>query len=446
MLYYFTALMTAALVLLLSNPRSEVNRWAALFLGFAAIGGIVDKLAQLNYIRLANAAEYFNLTITPYAVLIFSLVYSAIPANKRYKATLKVVLLLPVIAMLIITPFDPKLQIDYLLLLLWAGPYYLAACCVLLVSLQRESHPSKRRNRRVTTIIMVPTLLAALLFIYVIRVIFPDFDFFEYVSYFLVYSFAVALLCLFVYGVLGVRLRIERDPLDNAMKAVTTGAKLLNHTIKNEIGKIAISSENLRRTMAPEDETSLQQLQVISASSEHMLAMVERIHSRMRDIVLKPQPYRLDQLVEQLMGQFKPRFDEAKVTGIATFLVRPTLLSDPVHAKEAIANLLANAVEAMVDGGTITVTIQENNRSIKLVIEDSGPGISEESLSRVLEPFYTTKASRDNFGLGLSYVYNVMRKSGGSIDVASKAGAGTKVTLLFPSNSRISDKEVRSNG
>ena len=61
----------------------------------------------------------------------------------------------------------------------------------------------------------------------------------------------VATICTFVYGVLGVRLRFERDPLDRTMQAVSSGTSMLNHTIKNEIGKIALSTENVKRMLPP---------------------------------------------------------------------------------------------------------------------------------------------------------------------------------------------------
>jgi signal transduction histidine kinase len=437
MLYYFTALLLAAIILVSINPRSEVNRWAAIFLGCASVGGLTDELRSANLEEWANALQFINLTLTPYGVLIFSLVYAEQLHSSKWNALLKGLLLIPALITLAITSFNPELSIDYTLLLIWAAPYYIGACCLLITSLLKENNQSRRRNRLVTTLIMVPTLLAALVFIYVAKVIFPSFEFFRYVSFFLIYSFVVALLCLFVYGVLGIRLRIERDPLDNTMKAVSTGANLLNHTIKNEIGKIAISSENLKRATFKEDELSRQHLQMISDSSEHMLAMVDRIHSRMKDIVITPQLCRLDQLVEQCILHNQQRLDEVGVTVDKDFIARPNLMCDPVHLKEAIGNLLVNAAEAMPGGGTIRIVISENNKGVLLAVEDTGAGIAADSLAHVFEPFYSTKKNSSNFGLGLSYVYNVMRKSGGSVDIVSTVYKGTKITLHFPRVRRI---------
>lgn len=111
----------------------------------------------------------------------------------------------------------------------------------------------------------MPTILAALLFINVAAVLTPDIDAFRYVSIFIIYSLSVALICTFIYGVLGVKLRFENDPLEGTMKAVSSGAVQLNHSIKNEIGKIAISSDNLKRELSAQlpGTGSLSHLEII---------------------------------------------------------------------------------------------------------------------------------------------------------------------------------------
>lgn len=177
------------------------------------------------------------------------------------------------------------------LLLLWSAPYYLISCYLLVASFWKERDARIKRSRFITTIIMVPTLLAVLIFIYVAKVITPDFEFFNYISVFMIYSLSVALLCTFMYGVLGVKLRFEHDPMESTMRAVSTGTTMLNHTIKNEIGKIAISTENLRNLLPESNEQSMQHMQIITNASNHMLEMISRIHSQIKDITLKEQPF-----------------------------------------------------------------------------------------------------------------------------------------------------------
>lgn len=431
MIYYFFALLTAAVVLLVNNPRSEMNRWAAFFLGAAAIGGLTDVLILYGYNEWASIEQLLNHTLSPYGILVFSLVYSELVPVKRVRLYLKLALLVLPAWMMTTTPLIPEIQLDYRFLLGWAAPYYIAACLLLIVSLWKETNRRKRRNRFIATIIIVPTILAVLLFINVAAVAAPDLDTFRYVSLFIIYSLSVALICTFIYGVLGVRLRFEKDPLEGTMKAVSSGAVQLNHSIKNEIGKIAISSDNLKRELADQSPDSLSHLAIITSASEHMLGMVNRIHSQMRDIVLVEKPFRLDQLVHSCLAAHKGMFEQKEIHVQDEYACRPILVGDPVHLSEAIGNVLINAVEAMETGGGLTIRLEREKKSVQLTINDDGRGIPDNQLERVFEPFFSTKNRSSNFGLGLSYVYNVMKKSGGSVDVISKVNDGTTVIFHF---------------
>jgi len=341
--------------------------------------------------------------------------------------------------MALITPWTAELPLDYRWLLAWTAPYYLASCYILVRSLWNEDNERKKRSRFIATIIIVPTLLAVLVLINVANVFMPELEFFRYVSLFIIYSLTVALLCTFLYGVLGVKLRFERDPLENTMKAVSSGTTLLNHSIKNEIGKIAISSENLKQAFAePVDDAAMQQLQIIANASDHMLAMVNRIHSQTKAIVLVETACRLDQLVGQCLLQHQELLKDGGIEVITNYSCNPTVLCDAVHLREAMGNILMNAVEAMPGGGMVEVRLEAAKKGVVLSFMDNGKGISEEQLSFVFDPFFSTKNRSQNFGLGLSYVYNVMQKSGGSIVLSSREHGGTEVRLLFPRKKMIS--------
>ncbi|GGF98216.1 sensor histidine kinase [Paenibacillus abyssi] len=431
MLYYFFALLTAALILLFNNPRSETNRWAAFFLGCASIGGLSGFLLDVGLETWSYAAQFLNLTLTPYGVLLFSVVYAESVSSAKVRLVLKLLLLLPVLVTLAATTFSPVFSINYVLLFLWTAPYYLVSCFLHLAALWREENRRRKQSRLVTSIIIVPTLLAVLILINVGKVISPEFEPFGYVSVFIFYSMAVALLCTFAFGVLGVKLRFERDSLESTMKAVSSGTTMLNHTIKNEIGKIAISTENLKHFVPPEDEQSKQHLQIISNASAHMLAMVTRIHSQMKDIVLREEPCLLDQLIDECVCMHQRLLDDHRIKVKTYYLCRPAVVCDKVHIKEVIGNLLTNAVEAMPAEGTINIRLDNCKKGIALSVQDTGKGIPKDQLTHVFDPFYSTKNHSRNFGLGLSYVYNVMQKSGGSVEISSREHEGTRITLLF---------------
>lgn len=98
----------------------------------------------------------------------------------------------------------------------------------------------------------------------------------------------------------------------------------------------------------------------------------------------------------------------------------------------ALMNLVANAIDAVGDQGTITISTRELDGSIVIGVRDDGVGVPEDVQPRVFEPFFTTKPVGKGTGLGLSITYSIAQKHGGSLELKSKPGEGTLVSLRFP--------------
>ncbi|EFM12450.1 integral membrane sensor signal transduction histidine kinase [Paenibacillus curdlanolyticus YK9] len=439
MLYYMFALMTGSMIALLHDWRSASNRWAACFLFFAAIGGSTDLLEQSVNGRLADWADFLNQTVTPYALLVFCLVFTGQLERMRAfrQAITQLALLAPVGVMAIITPFSPELRLNYWVMLTWTSPYYLGACWLLLLAYRREREPARRRTMFITVLVMVPTVLAVTLFIVLGRALYPQFDYFQYVAVFFAYSLVVALPGVFFYGVIGVKLRFERDSMASTMQAVGSGAALLQHTVKNEIGKIAMGTENLKSLMDADSKEAVEQLAIIERAAEQMIAMTERLHERMRVITLVQQPCRWDTLLDALLAGHRMQCEALGIQLHVRYATRPVVVCDPVHLREAISNILANAMEAMPAGGQLTITVEAKRRYVRLSVRDTGKGIPLDEQRHVFEPFYSTKKRTSNYGLGLSYVYMFMQRSGGSVELYSRIGEGTIITLQFPRTSLV---------
>src|SRR4051812_18882791 len=109
----------------------------------------------------------------------------------------------------------------------------------------------------------------------------------------------------------------------------------------------------------------------------------------------------------------------------------PPVLGDPAELREALLNLIHNAVEAMPGGGTVTVASGLEGERAYVRVQDTGTGMDAATQARIFEPFFTTKGAQGN-GLGLSMVYGIVRRHGGEISVQSAAGEGTVLTLAFP--------------
>ena len=121
----------------------------------------------------------------------------------------------------------------------------------------------------------------------------------------------------------------------------------------------------------------------------------------------------------------------------------PPLLSDPGEFREALMNLVFNAVDALPQGGTITLAArvvtpvapgQNGNpaRQLQIEVKDNGTGMEEKVRQRCLEPFFSTKSLHGGTGLGLAMVYGMVQRHEGNIEIDSTPGVGTCIRLSFP--------------
>ena len=98
--------------------------------------------------------------------------------------------------------------------------------------------------------------------------------------------------------------------------------------------------------------------------------------------------------------------------------------------EQVFFNLVKNALEAMKDGGALDIAVAADDRDVRVFFRDNGSGMDAATLSRIFEPYHTTKA--EGTGLGLMVSRRIVRAHGGEIDVESKPGAGTTFTVRIP--------------
>lgn len=132
----------------------------------------------------------------------------------------------------------------------------------------------------------------------------------------------------------------------------------------------------------------------------------------------------LNKVVAETLDLLRPEL-ENRGQEIVELLARqlPDVPMDAAQIKQALLNLMKNAMQAMTRGGILTVRTNAGREAISVSISDTGPGIPEEKLNRIFEPYYTTK--KRGSGLGLLIVHRIIRDHGGKIDVESSPGEGT---------------------
>jgi signal transduction histidine kinase len=148
-------------------------------------------------------------------------------------------------------------------------------------------------------------------------------------------------------------------------------------------------------------------------------------------------PVDLNQLIEQAILLTQPRWHTETIARGCTITITtelgeiPNIAGDAAALREALTNLIFNAVDAMPKGGAITLRTHPEGEAVVLEISDTGIGMSEEVRERCLEPFFSTKGERGT-GLGLSMVFGIIHRHGGTIDIKSESGKGTTFALSLP--------------
>jgi PAS domain S-box-containing protein len=144
----------------------------------------------------------------------------------------------------------------------------------------------------------------------------------------------------------------------------------------------------------------------------------------------------IQHILDEALSACQERLRQQVVTVSRGYRKAAVVCVDRSLLREAIDSIIANAIEAMPEGGSLSVeTRQEIIKGashIRVLIRDTGKGIPPEKLGRVFEPFFTTKVSPKGSGLGLSIAKRIVEEEGGVIELRSTEGAGTTVTLLFP--------------
>jgi signal transduction histidine kinase/ActR/RegA family two-component response regulator/HAMP domain-containing protein len=240
----------------------------------------------------------------------------------------------------------------------------------------------------------------------------------------------------------------ERIRSAQRMEAVGQLTSGLAHDFNNLLATVSGNLEMLDGAFSDRPEQAQRVLRALHAA-ERGAEVTQRLLAFSRQQALQPETTDINALITSLLELLD--FDLGDKISIRTELDPHVghAVIDPAQLENAILNLIFNARDAMPNGGLITistfkriagaaVTDQPDN-AVCIAVEDTGMGMSAQTLSRVYEPFFSTKDKGQGTGLGLSMVYGFVVQSGGDVQIASEEGKGTTVNLWLP-QSQVSGK------
>jgi PAS domain S-box-containing protein len=230
---------------------------------------------------------------------------------------------------------------------------------------------------------------------------------------------------------------------EERLRALGQMASGIAHDINNTLSPVSLYAESLLETEKNLSERARGYLETIQRAVDDVAETVARMREfyRQREVQLELAPVDVNQLVQQVLDLTRVRWSDMPqqhgvsiqvLTELASGL--PKIMGVESEIREALVNLVFNAVDAMTEGGALTLRTRlhggPEQAAVVIEVADEGVGMDEETRRRCLEPFFTTKGERGT-GLGLAMVFGVAQRHSAELEIDSAPGAGTSMRLVF---------------
>ncbi|MBU1054871.1 MAG: PAS domain S-box protein [Proteobacteria bacterium] len=229
-------------------------------------------------------------------------------------------------------------------------------------------------------------------------------------------------------------LRDTREQLLQSEKLAAMGrlTSQIAHELNNPLYGIMNTLELLKTEISPENKR--RKLLEMSLSEIVRLAeMLRKMLSFSKPEYEEKKPVDVNVIIDEIMMLYEKQFQENSIKIKTEFDNKINkVIASTNQLRQVFLNMVSNAKDAMVDGGTFTVKTFESNGFVNIQFADTGGGILEENMDKIFDSFFTTKPSVKGVGLGLSVCYGFIQDHGGDIKVKSAPGEGAQFTILLP--------------
>jgi PAS domain S-box-containing protein len=214
-----------------------------------------------------------------------------------------------------------------------------------------------------------------------------------------------------------------------AVGRITAGVA---HEVKNPLNSMRLWLENLKESLPPETDGGAQQaVNVLDAEIDRLDAVVKRFLDFSRPMDVRLEPTQLSDLLHEVLEVAQPELERAKVVVARLIPIGiPDVFVDRALLKQAVLNLVLNAVDAMPQGGQLQLTLSRRGDMAEITVGDTGKGIPLENRQKIFQLFFTTRPGGS--GIGLASTFRIVQLHNGSIDFTSEVGRGTTFRIELP--------------
>src|SRR5882724_2297076 len=214
-----------------------------------------------------------------------------------------------------------------------------------------------------------------------------------------------------------------------ALGRITAGVA---HEVKNPLNSMRLWLENLKESLPDEQEPGARQaVNVLDKEIDRLDTVVKRFLDFTRPMEVKLEQTQLSQLLREVLEVARPQLQKANVEVVQSLPADvPEVFVDRDLLKQAVLNLVLNAVEAMPGGGQIRLELTRRAEMAEISVADTGRGIAPENRQRIFQLFFTTRPGGS--GIGLASTFRIVQLHNGSIDFTSEVGRGTTFRIELP--------------
>jgi signal transduction histidine kinase len=214
-----------------------------------------------------------------------------------------------------------------------------------------------------------------------------------------------------------------------ALGRITTGVA---HEVKNPLNSMRLWLENLKESLSGAPDNGTQQaVQVLDKEIDRLDEVVKRFLDFTRPMEVRLEATQLAEVLQEVLEVAKPQLRKSRVQ-VAQLLPMdvPEVYVDRALLKQAVLNLVLNAVEAMPNGGQLRLTLSRRAEMAEITVSDTGKGIPPENRQKIFQLFFTTRPGGS--GIGLASTFRIVQLHNGSIDFTSEVGRGTTFRIELP--------------